>query len=76
MSDVEIPRSSKRAVTSYPVFRKYLSPERSTKSTSIRPIGIVLNTSPPDASEQSRTKKEERFQAKQTAYDPKITIWT
>jgi hypothetical protein len=76
MSDVEIPRSSKRAVTSYPVSRKYLSPEGSTKSTSIRPIGIILNTSPPDVSEQSRTKKEERFQAKHTPYDPKITIWT
>jgi hypothetical protein len=32
----------------------------------MRPIRIVLNTNPPDASEQSGTKKEEHSQGEHT----------
>ena len=36
------------------------------KSTSIRPPGIILGTSPPDASDKRRTKRKKHFDAKHT----------
>jgi len=52
------------------------NPEGSTKSTSMRPIWIILDTHPPDASEKSWTEKEEHSQGEHTLMVmPELIDW-